>query len=113
MTSNAETVIFPAGVLDEDSSINPQFAGANLVWCKYCSSDVWVGAGGTIGAWSFNGRYIVKAVMEDLISSHGLPNTPSTNLLIAGDSAGGVGAQLNIDFLKTTYFNHVNRIWGE
>jgi hypothetical protein len=67
---------------------------------------------GVQGPWQFNGRLIIKAVIEDLFSIHGLTNEPTTTILYAGSSAGGVGVTHTIDWLKGLFFSRA-KFWGK
>ena len=55
------------------------------------------GEGSGLGDWQFRGKRIAAAVMEDLFLQHGLAN--ATHVLLTGDSAGGVGAMNNADWI--------------
>lgn len=61
----------------------------------YCTSDSWSGTRNVPdGMFSFMGSLIVRQVVKDLVPL-GLDN--STSLLLAGSSAGGTGAMINLD----------------
>jgi hypothetical protein len=93
------------GILSSNPSQNPDFHNANKVWVIYCSSDLWSGnrtdAGGTRPI-QFRGRTIFRAVIEDL-KKRNAPNLmePGTEILLAGQSAGGSGVLLHLDWLAT------------
>jgi Pectinacetylesterase len=84
------------GIKSASSTINPDFYDANFVELKYCSSDWHTGdrAGDPtrsiddLRRWSFRGRAIVRAVMEELWA-RGLSD--ANEVLLTGGSAGGVG----------------------
>lgn len=98
------SVIIP-GLLSDDCTSNPAFCTAIKVYLHYCSSDVWAGSGGIQGPWQFNGRNIVRAVIEDLLVFHNLKNDLTTTILYAGSSAGGVGITHTIDWIKNLFFS--------
>jgi Pectinacetylesterase len=47
--------------------------------------------------WAFRGRRVVAALADQLVAQQGLGN--ATDVLVAGDSAGGVSALNNADFM--------------
>lgn len=55
------------------------------------------GPGSEFGEWPFRGKRIIAAVLEDLFLQHGLGN--ATHVLLTGNSAGGVGAMNNADWI--------------
>ena len=87
-----------------------RLAGANVAWVKYCSSDLWSAdqAGPTAGSsllnagWQFRGRRIVKAALASL-QLRGFAVGAGHSLLLAGGSAGAVGAMANIDSVAAAY----------
>jgi Pectinacetylesterase len=96
------------GILSVDRTINPDFYDANAVRVLYCSSDFWTGnkrpsqvpfnRANAADTWYFQGRVIAEAVMEDL-GGKGFHN--ADQVLLTGDSAGGVGIILDAnDVLK-------------
>ena len=50
-----------------------------------------------LGDYQFRGKRIAAAVLEDLFQKHNL--TGATHVLLTGDSAGGVGAMNNADWI--------------
>ena len=89
------------------------FAGANLVYAGYCSSDAWVGniaaqdattlkntknVAGTNG-WAFKGQRIIEATLATLSTHFGFGAMPKTRLLFGGCSAGARGAMFNLDYI--------------
>lgn len=86
----------PGGILSANPTENPYWWNANHVLVPYCTSDSWSGSRSsrtTIG-FSFMGAHVVQQVIRDLVPL-GLEN--STELLLAGSSAGGTGAMINLD----------------
>lgn len=49
----------------------------------------------------FAGRHILDAVLKDLKQQHGMAN--ATDVILAGDSAGGMGVWLNLRFVKEQF----------
>jgi len=112
------------GIFDSDPHRSP-WAGANLVYIAYCSSDAWVGDVGPESnswGWSFRGQRIIAAVMAKLTAGVEVtttdtvhfPNrthekvTTTTNyslgaapkVLFGGCSAGGRGAMFSLDYIQ-------------
>ncbi len=94
------------GILSTDASVNPDFYDANAVRVLYCSSDFWTGSRKPVSSpfsrrnaaatWYFRGRAIAMAVLRDL-AGKGLVS--ATEVLLTGDSAGGVGIVLDANDL--------------
>lgn len=91
------------GILSNDADENPHWHDANHVLVPYCSSDSWSGrkvVPGSRDGWAFMGSLIVRQVFADLIPL-GLNNGGhSSELLMAGSSAGGLGVILNLDKVR-------------
>lgn len=73
----SDPTAFPSGVLLPFAEANPNLYKASAVFVPYCSSDLWAGNATLSTArgsapWSFRGRAIAKAVLED-IRDGGLP----------------------------------------
>ncbi|CAG9764236.1 unnamed protein product [Ceutorhynchus assimilis] len=88
-----------SGILSPNMQENPYWWSANHVFVPYCTSDSWSGSkkSDKQGTFSFMGSSIVLQVVRDLIPL-GLEN--STDLMLAGSSAGGTGVMLNLDFVE-------------
>ena len=89
-----------ATVLDADSGANAAYAGCRRVFIPYCSSDLWIGRGGSASSpagFRFSGAAIFRGAVEDLLRSHGMAN--ATDVTLVGTSAGGVGALNHISWL--------------
>jgi hypothetical protein len=87
------------GIFDDKSSMSG-FADANLVYVKYCSSDLWSGdvpASQATWSFAFRGARIVSAVITSLVADKGMGAAPGTRLLFGGCSAGAIGAMNNLD----------------
>ena len=73
------------GILNPDTTRNPEWGDWTLVYLHYCSSDLFTGdrpASCETDGWHFRGHRIIQAVLEDLHSPpNGLPNL--------GDGYGG------------------------
>jgi hypothetical protein len=91
------------GILSQQPTINPDFAGFNHVFLHYCSSDAYSGdiARTIDGApWQFRGKVIVEALIEQLATQpiDGGPTlATATEVLVAGSSTGGLGVHNNLD----------------
>lgn len=73
----SDPTAFPSGVLLPYAEANPNLYKASAVFVPYCSSDLWAGnatlqSSSGSEQWSFRGRAIAKAVLED-IREGGLP----------------------------------------
>ena len=93
MSSNGwASQIAQGGIFSDDPSESP-FATANLVYVKYCSSDLWLGSVSASPAtynFNFRGFDIIMAVIQSLISDQGMGS--GDKLLFGGCSAGAIGA---------------------
>jgi len=98
------------GILSADPAVNPDFYDANAVRVLYCSSDFWTGSkapsrlpfkrGNAAETWYFHGRAIATAVLNDLVTKR---FDAADEVLLTGDSAGGVGIILDAnDMLPLT-----------
>eukprot|EP00948_MAST-09A_sp_MAST-9A-sp1_P000366 g366.t1 len=90
-------------LLDSNEDRNPIFSDFNLVYIKYCTSDLWQGTsnGKTSLPYNFNGKYIVDAVLDDLDTTANL--TSATNIILTGESAGGIGVWPHLTALEKRY----------
>ena len=74
-----------------------------LLQCRHsrvAGTFIWsAGAGedSDLAGWQFRGKRIAAAVMQDLLLQHDLAE--ATHVLLTGDSAGGVGAMNNADWI--------------
>lgn len=71
-------------VLDPWPEANPSLHNWTHVYVPYCSSDLHMGRGGRLGSFEFNGYYIIKAIIRQLVDKHGLRNETRTRILFAG-----------------------------
>lgn len=93
---------------DPNPSSNPGFADWSHVQIPYCSQDLHMGtrtnvSGETFGLY-FSGHLIFEEILNALEAS-----TPSlkdaTDILLTGDSAGGIGSWPHLDWLAARYPN--------
>ncbi len=70
---------------------------SSCIACKVRKASFTAGEESGLGDWQFRGKRIAAAVIEDLFEQHGLAN--ATHVLLTGDSAGGVGAMNNADWI--------------
>ncbi|XP_064098722.1 LOW QUALITY PROTEIN: palmitoleoyl-protein carboxylesterase NOTUM-like [Macrobrachium nipponense] len=85
------------GILSPDPKVNPHWWEANHVFVPYCSSDSWSGtrySAESAGGFSFMGSVIIEKVIQAVVR---LNLTHGHKLILAGSSAGGVGAMVNVD----------------
>ncbi|HEU0032227.1 MAG TPA: pectin acetylesterase-family hydrolase [Kofleriaceae bacterium] len=94
------TTLPVGGLVSTDPAAN-DFAGANLVYAHYCSSDFWAGntdgrIATTGGDWFGKGHRNVEAMLGMLAAQYGLDDAdPATRVLVAGGSSGGFAVHLN------------------
>lgn len=65
------------GIFSDDPSESP-FYNSNLIWLKYCSSDIWtgnVGASDATYGYSFRGFEIITSTIQSLIADQGMGST--------------------------------------
>ena len=100
----------------DNTNINPDWGAANHVHIPYCSGDL---HSGTVTApsdstWGlyFSGHLIFEAVVEELIAKYELGS--ATDIVLSGDSAGGIGVWMNVDYLavKIHEINANTRVVG-
>jgi len=88
-----------------DPEENPPFHDAAKVFVHYCSSDLYTGtreASEETGNYIFHGRYIVQAVVEDIIMH--APNLKNLKqLVLMGESAGAYGVGFNCDLVADRF----------
>mmetsp|Transcript_54580 Transcript_54580/g.84864 ORF Transcript_54580/g.84864 Transcript_54580/m.84864 type:complete len:477 (+) Transcript_54580:33-1463(+) len=81
---------------------NSNFGSWNAVVFLYCSGDVWTGTqteiGTTLPGLQFSGHKIIDAVLDHLSSVFAL--TSADEVILSGDSGGGVGVWLSLDYIR-------------
>lgn len=95
------------GVMSDDCKSNPDFCNFNRVHMVYCDGNsfsgnrdepvVVKGADGKNKPLYFRGRRIIDAVLETLVSDHGLAD--ANDVLLTGCSAGGLATYLHTDYV--------------
>ncbi|EDQ88996.1 uncharacterized protein MONBRDRAFT_25774 [Monosiga brevicollis MX1] len=89
----------------DDCNENPVMCQWNRVEVVYCSQDLHSGqrAQPSDESWGiiFAGKLIVDAIIEDLEANHGL--TEATEIILSGDSAGGLGTWYHLNDLVDRY----------
>jgi hypothetical protein len=94
------------GILSTSPTANPDFYDATVVQMRYCSSDSWTGAnaatqapfdstGANLATWSFEGRAIEAAVIDELKAQYGFMD--ATEILFIGGSAGAEGVYMTVN----------------
>ena len=85
----------------QDPEENPPFHNFYKIFVPYCSSDVYTGtrnASEETGNYYFHGKFIVEALLEDLLIT--VPGISSlTQFVLTGGSAGAFGVGFNCDFV--------------
>jgi len=91
---------------DLNAKTNPTFSSFNHIFVPYCSQDLWTGTrydetDPYFHQFYFAGHEIFSAVLEDL----DYLLSDSTEIILTGESAGGIGVWNNVDFLAAQYPN--------
>lgn len=91
-----------------DPEKNPAFHNFLRVFVPYCSSDLYMGTGnvtyGNNRKFFFHGRYIVDALVKDIIKNK--PDVGNMKqIVLMGTSAGGFGVAANCDFVAQQFHN--------
>ena len=72
-----------------------------IVYAPYCSSDLWSGTANASTATEgrvFHGKYIFKAIINDLLANTWLKE--ASDLVLVGTSAGSAGVDRNCDWMS-------------
>ena len=88
---------------------------ANRIYVKYCTSDLWSGDAPASDAtynFTFRGSRIPTAVVQSLMQTQGLGNTPGARLLFGGCSAGAIGAMNNLERIAQLVESKGVQTWG-
>jgi hypothetical protein len=82
-----------------DESINPLAYDWNAAFLYYCDGASWTGnMADPVDGLYYRGWQNMKAVMTDLLTNRGLDQ--ATDVLIGGDSAGGLATFYHIDYMN-------------
>ncbi|KAL9247003.1 hypothetical protein vseg_020476 [Gypsophila vaccaria] len=87
-----------SGILSNDTERNPEFYNWNRVEVRYCDGSSYVGdveAVDPVTKVFYRGARVWRAVMDDLLANKGMKD--AQNAVLAGCSAGGLGAILQCD----------------
>jgi len=100
------------GLLSEDPTINADFHSWNHVVFGYCDGASFSGAADEPIIVNntkvyFRGIYNLKAIMQDLLDNHGL--NKATQVVLSGDSAGGLATFIHADQIGEMLPNTVQR----
>jgi hypothetical protein len=90
------------GLFSDDPVVSPAFAGMTRVFAKYCDGGSWSGLltppyDSPNGTLFFRGRSLLDSLLATLSSKHGLRDAHT--VLVSGDSAGGLTALLQADYI--------------
>jgi hypothetical protein len=89
----------------DDPKNNPKLRTFNRVFIPYCSQDLWTGQRTTANSdtygYYFSGHLILQAVLDHLDTTTSLKQ--ATNIILTGESAGGIGVWPNVDWLQQRY----------
>lgn len=84
------------GIVNASSEHNPTFSSWSVAYVASCDGAFFLGAAPSpVSGLHFRGRFIVDAVVEDLVRSEGLDQASA--VLLTGDSSGGLAAALSVD----------------
>ena len=93
------------GKLAQAGTANARLATWNRVFVPYCSQDLWTGqraaASDETYGYFFAGHHILAAVFDALEAAGGLAS--ATDIVLTGESAGGIGVWPNVDYLAGRY----------
>lgn len=78
--------------------LDPILDGANKVFVPYCTSDGHMGDKEAFGR-QFRGARVIRAVFQDLVRRHGLGRNKNQRVIFGGQSAGGRGAMVHLDYV--------------
>ena len=97
----SQTLDAGAHFADPNPSANPAFAAWTHVMLPYCSGDLHMGtrtaaSADTFGLF-FSGHLVLNETLNALEAAHGLGS--ATDILLSGDSAGGIGTWPHVDWL--------------
>jgi len=82
-----------------DQKMNPYSFDWNAVLLMYCDGASWIGnMEQPVEGLYFRGWQSLQAIMTDLLANHGL--NQATEVLIGGDSAGGLATFYHIDYMS-------------
>ena len=86
---------------DDDCGHNKDFCQWNHIYDPYCSQDLHAGQRESANEWGlyFAGHHILDAILTDM--DHKLKY--STEIIVTGASAGGLGLWMNIDWIAQRY----------
>eukprot|EP00929_Paragymnodinium_shiwhaense_P119388 TRINITY_DN91284_c0_g1_i1.p1 TRINITY_DN91284_c0_g1~~TRINITY_DN91284_c0_g1_i1.p1 ORF type:complete len:391 (-),score=33.35 TRINITY_DN91284_c0_g1_i1:512-1684(-) len=95
-----------ATFLGEDVERNPRLRTWNRVDVAYCSQDLWTGQitepSEETWGYYFSGHFVLEGVLESL---EGVGLKEATDIVLSGDSAGGIGVWHHLDWLAERYPN--------
>lgn len=91
-------------LLQGDAVANPRLHQWNRVYVPYCSQDLWTGqrvaASDETFGYFFSGHYVLEGVLEAL-DALGLAG--AHDIILTGESAGGIGVWPHLDWLAARY----------
>ena len=103
-TNWAATFVDDDNLLSPDPTVNPAFFASHHVYLPYCTGDVHIGSRteplNTSWPFYFSGHHNVAALLAAFGTELGGAFSGARSLLLAGSSAGGMGAFLNAEFVK-------------
>ena len=116
-------------LLDADAARNPALHDASAVYVPYCTQDLWLGGGGRVAVSDdaaeqntspattpliFDGHGVFARAVARLLAPGGAGGVAlgdASTVVLAGSSAGGIGAAANVGYLSHAMSeHHRNRI---
>jgi len=106
------------GIQSTNEKNNPYFYKSNMVYIPYCSQDLWSGTNkghrftGSKKKLNFMGSKILEQTITLLSQKYGMKN--ADRIILAGNSAGGIGVLLNVDRVKKLlrFFGSSAKVFG-
>jgi len=100
------TALATQGLLSNDPAVNPRTYDWTDIYVMYCNGASWTSnlsdprPYNNTPIW-FRGRANLAAVLEDMDERWGLFSNQTTNVVLTGTSAGGLGTYVNADFVAS------------
>eukprot|EP00117_Sycon_ciliatum_P025550 scpid91484/ scgid21183/ Protein notum homolog len=91
------------GLLSNEQSENHGFYNWNRIYVPYCGGDLHSGQRTQPNEWNvyFSGHLTIVAIVKQLRVYGGIDN--ATDILVSGESAGGIGAFEHVDFFASEF----------
>lgn len=95
---------YSGGIFNADSSVNPEWAGANHVYMRYCDGASFSGDRNDVVNTTgtplyFRGFRILQAILDNLLDDKTYGLSSATDVMLSGCSAGGLSVLLHADYV--------------